>query len=241
VRPIAIVQHEPSVPPGTITDVLRTAELPHVVVEAWREAEWPRARDIGALVVLGGTMNVDELDRYPFLRKSRGLVSDALEAGVPTLGVCLGSQMMARVLGGDVYRATPRNALFSALDAEEAADDDPVIAPFTTTGTKVLQFHEDTFALPPGATPLARSAATQLHQAFRFGERAYAVQFHFEVDQAVVRAWCRNIGPEAMAHEWGTTERALVDGSSDLFAEQAAAGRRLVTGFLRTAVAAPLP
>jgi GMP synthase (glutamine-hydrolysing) len=240
VRPVAVIQHEPSVPAGSIARVLETSGVEHFVVETWRTTEWPRATDLGALVVMGGTMNVDELDTYPFLRKSRALMAEALEEDVPALGVCLGSQMMARVLGGDVYRADPRNAFFSSLILDDAADGDPVIGSFGA-GTEVLQFHEDTFTLPPGATPLARSAASGLHQAFRYGDRAYAIQFHFEVDAEITRGWCRNIGPDALAAQWNTTERELVDESLDRFRAQEEAGRRLFTGFLDVAAPATRP
>jgi GMP synthase-like glutamine amidotransferase len=236
-RPVAVIQHEPSVPPGSIADVLAESGVDHFVLDAWRATEWPRAAEIGALVVMGGTMNVDELDAYPFLRKSRGLLSEALDEDLPVLGVCLGSQMMARVLGGDVHRAEPRNALFSELEIDDAAAGDPLVEPFRP-GIEVLQFHEDTFTIPSEATPLARSAASGLHQAFRYGERAYAIQFHFEVDAAIVRAWCRNIGPEAMAAEWGTTESELVDGAHAAFDAQQRAGRDLVRRFLEVATPA---
>jgi GMP synthase-like glutamine amidotransferase len=236
-RPVFVVQHEPSVPPGSIAAVLADSGVEHHVIEAWRETEWPRAEEIGALVVMGGTMNVDELDAYPFLRKSRSLMDAALAGDVPTLGVCLGSQMMARVLGGDVYRAHPRNALFSTLELSEDASGDPLVAGFGS-GTEVLQFHEDTFTIPDGATPLALSAASGLHQAFRYGERAYAVQFHFEVDEEIVRGWCRNIGAEPLAAEWGTTERHLVDDAHDRYRAQEQAGRRLFSNFLEIATPA---
>jgi GMP synthase-like glutamine amidotransferase len=231
-----VIQHEPSVPAGSIADVLREADVEHFVVEAWREVEWPRAGDLGALVVMGGTMNVDQLDEYPFLRKSRALMSEALDEDLPALGVCLGSQMMARVLGADVYRAEPRNAFFSPLEPADGVADDPVIDPFRD-GVEVLQFHEDTFTIPSGAVPLARSSASGLHQAFRYGERAYAIQFHFEVDEAIVREWCSNIGPEAMAADWGITERDLVERAGNRFAAQREAGRALFLNFLE--VAAP--
>ena len=239
-RPVAVVQHEPSVPPGSIADVLSEAGVEHFVVEAWRDTQWPEASELGALVVMGGTMNVDQLDDYPFLRTSRTLMSNALDRDVPVLGVCLGSQMMARILGGDVYRAHPRNALFSTIDVDGDGRDDPLLAPFGA-GVEVLQFHEDTFTVPPGATPLARSAASGLYQAFRHGERAYAIQFHFEVDVAIVRGWCRNIGAEAMESEWGTTEQALVDDRIALFDAQQKAGRQLVRNFLQIAALAAVP
>ena len=229
--PIAVVQHEPSVPPGNIAAVLEERGADHVIVRAWRDEPWPEAEDLGGLVVLGGTMNVDELDRYPFLRKSRALMGAALERRLPTLGVCLGSQMMARVLGGDVVRATRRNALFSELEPTTDGIDDPLVAPFAS-GAAVLQFHEDTFTIPPGATALATSAATGLHQAFRFGDNAYGVQFHFEVDETILRAWCGEIGNAAMADDWGVTTADLVAQGKTHLATQDVAGRALFGRFL---------
>jgi GMP synthase (glutamine-hydrolysing) len=227
-RAVAIVQHEPSVPPGSIAHVLEEDGIPHLVVEAWREGAWPEAADLGALVVMGGTMNVDQLDDYPFLRRSRELLSEAIEAGVPALGVCLGSQMMARVLGGDVHRAPRRNAFFSPV---EVLEPDPVVAPFAD-GTPVLQFHEDTFTLPPGAVALARSERSGLLQAFRYGDSAYAVQFHFEVDDGIVTAWCDNVGAGALERDWETSAGKLRAEGTRWFPGQAEAGRELVRRFL---------
>lgn len=230
-RPVAVIQHEPSVPPGNIAPVLEERGTGHFVVEAWREPMWPEPAGLGGLVVLGGTMNVDEVDRYPFLRSSRALMAGAIERGVPTLGVCLGSQMMARVLGGDVFRSSPRNALFSELEIAEGGAGDPVLAPLAG-GTQVLQFHEDTFTVPPGATPLAASAQSGLHQAFRYGDNAYAVQFHFEVDEPILRGWCDDIGEPSMTREWGTSTAALTARAADLIAAQDRAGRALFGRFL---------
>jgi GMP synthase (glutamine-hydrolysing) len=229
---VIVVQHEGSVPPGHIEEVLKADGVDHVVLEAWREPEWPAVADVGALVVLGGTMNVDELDAYPFLRRSRALMSDALEAGVPTLGVCLGSQMMARVLGAEVYRAEPRNAFFAPLESTEEGAEDPLVAPFADD-LPVLQFHEDTFALPEEATLLATSSASGRNQAFRFGSSAYAIQFHFEVDRSIVRTWIDNIGPDAMRDEWGTEADELMRQVGVHIEEQAQRGRDLMRAFLR--------
>ena len=231
-HPVAVVQHQPSVPPGSITSVLEESGLDHLVVEAWRETKWPGAEEVGALVVLGGTMNVDELDAYPFLRSSRTLMADAIERGVPVMGVCLGSQMMARALGGDVFRAEPRNAYFSPI----AVADDPVLAPFAS-GTPVLQFHEDTFSLPPGAVALARSERSGLLQAFRYGTNAYAIQFHFEVDTAILEGWCRNVGDDALQAEWGVSSAELLADAERHLSEQERAGRALLDRFLAHAVA----
>ncbi|MFN2594001.1 MAG: type 1 glutamine amidotransferase [Actinomycetota bacterium] len=233
-RPVAIVQHESSVPPGSIADALTVAGIEHYVFEAWHETQWPTPDDVSALIVLGGTMNVDELERYPFLRTSRELMTATIERGVPTLGVCLGSQMMARILGAEVFRASPRNALFSPLDVSDR--DDPVVAPFAN-GTPVLQFHEDTFKVPSDAVPLATSTSSGLAQAFRYGENAYAIQFHFEVDRAIIEAWCDEIGERSLKDDWGTTKQELLAQADRYIEHQYAAGMQLLSSFIGTTTA----
>ena len=236
-KPIAIVLHEPSVPPGLITDVLAEKGRRVVRVDAWRDPEWPDIEAIAGLVVMGGTMNVDQLDEYPFLKVSRDLMAAALEKQVPTLGVCLGSQMMARVLGADVGRADPRNAMFSAIELTDEGKNDDVVSPFAET--EVLQFHEDTFEIPNVATPLATSSSSGLAQAFRYGQNAYAIQFHFEVDRSIVRGWLDNIGRRAMLDEWGVDGDELMLVADRVLPEQALAGRKLVEGWLRLAPETP--
>lgn len=236
--PIALVQHQPSVPPGSLREVLESSGVDHFVIEAWRVKTWPSVDDLGALVVMGGTMNVDELERYPLLRVSRQLMTEALDRGLPTLGVCLGAQMMARVLGGDVFRAKPRNALFSELEFTEEGAGDQVIESISP-GEQVLQFHEDTFTIPPGATLLATSSATGLPQAFRHGERAYAVQFHFEVDAEMLARWCTDTGAQAMVDDWGIAIDELMAQASEHLETQNRAGRRLFGRFLEIAASMP--
>ena len=229
-KPIAIVQHEDHVPPGLIDRVMTERGIEHRIVDATGDPVWPATEDLGGLVVMGGTMNVDQTDEYPFLKQSRDLMASSIETGVPTLGVCLGSQMMARVLGAEVRQAEFRNARFSPLDLTNEGKTDPLVAPFE--GIEVLQFHEDTFDFPPGVIRLATSRASGLGQAFRYGDRAYAIQFHFEVDAEIVRSWTERIGAEAMTERWNAP-----DGGSELlererYRAQAGAGRRLVEGFI---------
>ena len=230
VKPIVIVQHQASVPAGHIRTGIEEAGAEIVVLDAWRDASWPAIDDVGALVVLGGTMNVDQLDDYPFLKQSRDLMSEALEKEVPTLGVCLGSQMMARVLGAEVFRAEPRNALFSMLELTDEGRSDALVGPFD--GVSVLQFHEDTFTVPGDAVPLARSSSSGLPQAFRFGNTAYAIQFHFEVDRAIVEGWIHNIGRREMLDDWGISDEELLRDADEHLERQRVAGRVLVRRFL---------
>lgn len=226
-----MIQLQPSVPPGLIDVTLRASGAPVRIFEAWHDDGWPSVDELSGLVVMGGTMNVDQTSEYPFLAAARALMANAIEQDRPTLGVCLGSQMMARVLGTEVRRAEQRNALFSRIDLTPDGKDDPLTSLFD--GLEVLQFHEDTFETPPEAVALATSAITGLVQAFRFGETAYAIQFHFEVDEPILRGWTDNIGARDMRTEWGADPSDLLKRARAALGPQAAAGTRLVEEFLR--------
>ena len=137
--------------------------------------------------MLGGTVNADQVDRYPFLLEDRTLTREAVEAGVPYLGVCLGAQILARALDRPVMKAARREVGFQPVHPTEAASDDALLSGFTD-GDRVFQWHEDTFDLPEGATLLATDDDVP-HQAFRVGDLAWGIQFHFEVDGAELEAW----------------------------------------------------
>ena len=228
---VAIVQHQDSVPPGLIEEVLEDSGIVPSYVHAWNdETRWPDVAELDALVVMGGTMNVDQLAEYPMLERSRTLMRDAIESGVATLGVCLGSQMMARVLGSEVRRAEPRNALFSRLELTPEGHDDPLVGPFADC--EVLQFHEDTFTVPDEAVALAASSSSGLPQAFRYGDRAYAIQFHFEVDRPILEGWLHNIGKRELLDEWGCSDEDLLQAADRALAQQSRAGKQLVERFV---------
>ena len=119
--------------------------------------------------------------------EDRTLTREAVEAGVPYLGVCLGAQILARALDRPVMKAARREVGFQPVHPTEAASDDALLSGFTD-GDRVFQWHEDTFDLPEGATLLATDDDVP-HQAFRVGDLAWGIQFHFEVDGAELEAW----------------------------------------------------
>ncbi len=147
----------------------------------------PAVADIGGLVVLGGHMNIDETDAYPYLASERALVRSAVDRGIPVLGVCLGAQMLARALGAEVRRAPVRELGFVPIDPTPALDGDPLFGSFQP-GERVLEWHEDTFAVPAGSHLLLSGRAVR-NQAFRFGERAWGMQFHAEVSPDKLDRW----------------------------------------------------
>jgi GMP synthase (glutamine-hydrolysing) len=142
------------------------------------------------LVVLGGPQSsLDGPDRSPELVGVRDLLRQALAGDVPTLGVCLGAQLMAQVGGGRVRVAVDGPEVGAALVAKrDAADRDPLFGPLPLS-PDVIEWHHDEIAeLPPGAVLLA-SSPRYPHQAFRIGRHGYAVQFHIESTAERVREW----------------------------------------------------
>jgi GMP synthase (glutamine-hydrolysing) len=143
-------------------------------------------RECDALVVLGGGMGVYEQDRLPHLREEIRLLRHCLTEEKPVLGICLGSQLLAAALGAEVARAPVKEIGFHPVSLTPEARDDRLFGPAPASFV-AFHWHGDAFALPRGAVPLASSARTPL-QAFRFGERAWGVQFHLETDEEVLAA-----------------------------------------------------
>jgi GMP synthase (glutamine-hydrolysing) len=183
---ILVLQHAGCEPPGVYEDVLleRSIALERVLLD--ERPELPDWREHDAILVMGGAMGVYEEERYPWLVDEKRLIAEAVAAGTPYWGVCLGAQMLAASLGAGV-RPGPRaelGVLTVELTPEAAAD--PVFSS-APPSFQTLQWHGDTYELPPGARRLASSASYE-QQAFALG-RAYGLQFHLEVDAALAQTW----------------------------------------------------
>lgn len=185
---IHIIQNDPHVPPGNISDNLETRGLIHAIHHPYLGDPLPELRDITALIVMGGAMGANDDASHPFLTELKLFINSAVRHGLPFLGICLGGQLLAAALGARV--ASNRWEELGTLDVTltDAGKDDPLFngidASFTT-----FQWHHDSFDLPDNAILLASSAACP-HQAFRIGTHAWGTQFHPEVTEAIIRNWC---------------------------------------------------
>jgi GMP synthase-like glutamine amidotransferase len=140
-------------------------------------------------IVMGGPMNVDETDRYPYLAPERDLLAELMAMDRAVLGVCLGSQLLARAAGARVYPKRPKEIGLFEVQMTPAARSDPLLGHFADP-QEVFQWHGDTYELPAGAVQLARSHRFE-QQAFRFGRRTYGLQFHLECTLPMVQEWCQ--------------------------------------------------
>ena len=149
------------------------------------------------LIVLGGPIGVYQNEEYPFLTGEIALLEKRLTADLPTLGVCLGSQLMARALGALVYPAAVKEIGWSPLVLSKAGTES-CLCEFAPELTPVLHWHGDTFDLPRGATHLASTADCR-NQAFSWGRNGLALQFHSEVTQQGLESWFIGHCAEIMA------------------------------------------
>jgi GMP synthase (glutamine-hydrolysing) len=159
------------------------------VVRNWAHDPLPTSDGAGydLVLVLGGPMSANEAA----LDGEAALLAASARAGRPTIGICLGAQLLARGLGAEVYRGeTPELGILpiALTDAGRA------LPPFAAlAGGPVFQWHSDTFTLPAGAALLA-SSPRYPHQAFAFGPRAFGIQFHPECDRAMRLEWAERGG-----------------------------------------------
>lgn len=139
------------------------------------------------LIVLGGPMNVEDQRRRPHLKTELEAIERALEQGKPVLGICLGAQLLAHVLGAPVRRHEQPEIGWYDIEMSAAGRGDAVLS---AAGARlpVFQWHSYTYDLPAGAAHLASSATCE-QQAFRFGDTAYGFQFHLEADTPVIERW----------------------------------------------------
>jgi len=187
---LLVVQNADSDPIGRLGDWLSTAGLELDIHRPYAGAALPPGLSgYGGVLVLGGGMGAAEDARAPWLPQLRALLRDAVAAELPTLGVCLGAQLLALAHGGQVA-PNPAGPEFGAqLIAKRAASaNDPLFGSLPIT-PDVIQWHFDAIvALPPGALQLASSPGCDV-QAFRLGRVAWGIQFHIETTPQVVRAW----------------------------------------------------
>jgi GMP synthase (glutamine-hydrolysing) len=231
VRVLALV-HGENAGPGLFGDVV--VERGHSLEEwsfAW-ERPMPRPlEEYDAVLAFGGAMHADQDDRHPWLREEDDFLRRLLRSRMPTLGVCLGVQLLAKACGAPVMPAAEPEIGWVTVELTEAARGDPVFSGLPER-FQAFEWHYYTHAIPEGATELARSRVCP--QAVRFGDRVWGIQFHAEVTQDRIDDWLENREPEAQvsAEEVASETRERIAGWNEL-------GRTLCGAFLEAAERVP--
>lgn len=196
---IVICKNISSEGPGTIEDFLKTKEIPYMIVDLSKGEE---IFDVGAfdtLIMMGGPMSVNEDDIYPYIKKEEEMTREFIAQNKRVLGICLGAQIMAKALGSRVYKGEQKEIGWYDIELTSDGISDRLmrqLAVHPHVGDlwkrfKVFHWHGETFDIPKGAVRLASSELFP-NQAFRYGSKAYAFQFHIEVTKEMIYDWLKD-------------------------------------------------
>ena len=184
---LLVLQHIACEHPGAFRDVLRERGVDWTAVELDEGEPLPEWQQFDGVVAMGGPMGANDEAAHPWLEEEKLLIAEAVDAGLPFLGVCLGAQLLASAFEAGVWTMPAAEVGLLPVERTAAGEADPVLGPLATP-IVTLQWHGDTFDLPRDAVLLASSPVAP-NQAFRLGEAAYAVQFHLEVTPEMAAAW----------------------------------------------------
>lgn len=192
--------------PGTIEDFLKREQIPYDIVDLEKLADGVLSKNYvnyNYLIIMGGPMSVHDTEDFPYLLEEEKIVTIFIKENKPVLGICLGSQIIAKALGEKVYvgkepeigwydlnvtDAGKADETFRTLIVSGAGPNAPADASDAVSKVTVFHWHGETFNLPPDAKRLAFNELYP-NQAFKYGEKVYALQFHIEVNREMIIDW----------------------------------------------------
>ncbi|MDX1689384.1 MAG: type 1 glutamine amidotransferase [Acidimicrobiia bacterium] len=218
---VLILQHGDDITPGHLDAVLDEVEADRVAVHLHRGDRLPGPDGWDAVVVLGGEMGAYDEDDHPWLVDEKRFLAEVVDRDVPTLGICLGAQLLADALGGRAHLGEEGPEI-GVVEVERTPGgfEDPVVRHLDRP---TVVWHQDTFEVPPGATVLART--DRYPHAFRRGS-ALAIQAHPEADPDMVADWIEHVGPERLRDQ-GVDPGALRSAVAEVAVAQEAMARDL--------------
>jgi GMP synthase (glutamine-hydrolysing) len=220
---------------GVALPAVKAVGLPVTVWEALDGEPRPSLDGVVGVVLFGSSYNVEHADEQPFIKDARELTLEAIERGVPYLGVCFGAQLLAWSLDAPVSKAPVREVGFEPVRPTPAAANDALIS-HLANGDMEFQWHMDTFALPEGATLLATGDHVR-NQAYRIGDRTWGLQFHLELARDELDMWLdafeRADGP--LESSWGKSAATIREEADRYLQAHERRGAEVFTRFARLA------
>lgn len=203
---VTVLQHGPWGGPGVIGDQLRARGVELDIRHVYAADTVPDTPP-PALLVMGGQMCTDQKDQFPFLQHEADLLAKCVATDSPTLGICLGAQLLAEVTGGSVRHDTPEIG-FPTVRLTEAGRRDPFLGDLIDD-TPTFNVHRDFITVGDGATVLARSDLSPVH-VLRAGRNVYGIQFHPEMDAERVARYANSGQPGAYLRRHGWEPADLI-------------------------------
>ncbi|UCE72649.1 MAG: gamma-glutamyl-gamma-aminobutyrate hydrolase family protein [Nitrospiraceae bacterium] len=211
---VLIIKNIENEGPGTIEEFLREKGMAYSILNMNScTAEIPDVKDYSHLVILGGPLAIYNIDNHPFLHFEAAITRAFIKSNKPVLGICLGAQMIAYAIGAHVYQGASPEVGWYKVNITAEGMNDPLMSSLAVNDrhhADVFQWHGDTFDLHKNAVRIASSDVFE-NQAFRYGDKVYALQFHIEVTPEMIREWFEK--------EEGYDVDAMVNQARELFPE----------------------
>jgi len=200
------LQHVPFEDLGSIEAWLLDAGYELTSTQFYNFKELPKVEDIDLLVVMGGPMNVNDEQDYPWLVDEKKFIKSVIKAGKPTLGICLGAQLIANSMGGEVFPNPVKEIGWFPIQAARSLNNGVFQFP---DEIEVFHWHGETFSLPSGAVQTAESKGCK-NQAFQLGTNVIGLQFHLETTPDSAQAIVHNCHDELVEGEYIQTESDIL-------------------------------
>jgi len=203
------LQHVPFEGLGSIETWLQNADYEISSTQFFNSGKLPDIGDIDFLVILGGPMSVNKETEHPWLVKEKEYISGAIEAGKPVLGICLGAQLIANSMGGEVFANSKKEIGWFPVEAVDSKSTSVFQFP---KETEVFHWHGETFSLPKSAVQIAESKGCE-NQAFQIGRNVVGLQFHLETTPLSAQAIVENCRDEIVEGEYIQSEEEILSAS----------------------------
>ena len=214
---LQIIQHVDFEGPGAVLDWAREREVSVGITRILQGEQPPSLQETDGLVVLGGPMNLSAPQKNPLLEKERAFLREFLATGKKILGICLGAQLLAQLLGAGVFRNSEKEIGWFPVQKNAFAKH-PLLDLYAENTLPAFHWHGDTFSLPEGGIPLFSSEATRL-QAFVWNNQVFALQFHWEVKPENVRLLLENAAERPEGRHPFVQSPQIMTADASLFSE----------------------
>ena len=223
---MTVLQHVPFEGPAGIADWAERRGHRLSTLALYDGDPLPEPSEYDWLIAMGGPMSVGDQSQYPWLAREKAAIRAAIDAGRTVVGVCLGAQLIAQVLGARVFPNAHKEIGWMPITLTEQGRTSDLFG-FLPASFEVFHWHGETFELPAGAIPLASSAACA-NQAFLYADRVLGLQFHVESTQQSVAAIVRECAQELTSAPYIQTAQRMLSASP----EDYAALQRVLVGIL---------
>ncbi len=206
---ICFFQHVEFETPGTMINIAYRYGFDVEVIHLFDNDHLPGIEEFDLLVILGGPMNIYDEKNFPFLKQEKDFIRKSITANKMILGMCLGAQLIADILGADIYKNNKKEIGWFSVKPNRHTESD-FLDLFPEEKLPAFHWHSDTFDLPVGALQLFSSEAT-LNQGFMFGEKVLALQFHWEITPESINNLIQNDSENLLSEKFVQSTKEMLN------------------------------